>query len=174
MRLFHFPGNGNASIVWKEIKLFHIYEMHLAWPWSQANLDLKCCLTFFFFNVYLFREREEVRESQAGYALSAQSPMWGSIPQTVRSWPEPKSKVGCLTDWATQAPLSFYLFWERERDRVKEVQTERYRESQASPTLSAQSPTWGSNPQTARSWPEPKLRVRGFTDGATQVPHPIF
>ena len=33
------------------------------------------------------------------------SPTWDLIPWTVRSWPEPKSRVGRLTDWATQAPL---------------------------------------------------------------------
>ena len=31
----------------------------------------------------------------------------------------------------------------------------------------------GLNPRTGRSWPEPKPRVRGLTDGATQAP-PIF
>ena len=38
------------------------------------------------------RERERGRESQAG------SPMWGSNSQTVRSRPEPKPTVGCLTN----------------------------------------------------------------------------
>ena len=43
------------------------------------------------------RERREgERESQAGPMLSAQSPMRGSIPETVRSWPESKSRVRCL------------------------------------------------------------------------------
>ena len=50
-------------------------------------------------------ERGRGRESQAGSVLSAQSPTWGSNSWTVRSWPEPKSRVGHLTDWATQAPL---------------------------------------------------------------------
>uniref|UniRef100_A0ABI8A378 Uncharacterized protein n=1 Tax=Felis catus TaxID=9685 RepID=A0ABI8A378_FELCA len=44
------------------------------------------------------RERERERVSQAGSTLSAQSPMWGLNPRTVRSRPEPKSRVGCLTD----------------------------------------------------------------------------
>ena len=48
------------------------------------------------------RGRERERESQAGSTLPAQSLTWGSIPQTVRSWPEPKSRVRRLTDWATQ------------------------------------------------------------------------
>ena len=36
-------------------------------------------------------ERESARRSEAGSALTAQSLMWGSSSQTVRSRPEPKS-----------------------------------------------------------------------------------
>ena len=39
------------------------------------------------------REREREWESQAGWALSAQSPTWGLISLTKRSWLEPKSRV---------------------------------------------------------------------------------
>ena len=51
-------------------------------------------------------QREEERESQASPVLPAQSPMQGSIliSQTLRSWPEPKSRIRHLTDWAMQAP----------------------------------------------------------------------
>ena len=49
------------------------------------------------------REMERERESQTGSALSAQNPIQSSNSWTVRSWPEPKSWVGPLTDWATQA-----------------------------------------------------------------------
>ena len=73
----------------------------------------------FFFNLFYFeretdrqtdrqqgrgRERRKERESQAGSTLSAQSPMQGSNSWTMKSWPKPKSRVGCLTNWATQAP----------------------------------------------------------------------
>ena len=44
------------------------------------------------------RDRERERGSQAGSTLSIQSPTWGSIPQTMRSQPEPKSRVRYLTD----------------------------------------------------------------------------
>ena len=30
--------------------------------------------------------------------------LWGSNSQTMRSWPEPRSRVRCLTNWATQVP----------------------------------------------------------------------
>ena len=57
--------------------------------------------------------------------------------------------------------LRFYFyFWERERDRVRagEGQREREQNPKQAPgsELSVQNPTWGLNPRTARSWPEPK------------------
>ena len=55
-------------------------------------------------------EREGERESQASLAPPAQSPTQDSNSWTVRSWPEPKSRVGRLTDWATQAPLQDKTF----------------------------------------------------------------
>ena len=57
------------------------------------------------------RERGRERESQAGSALSAQSPKRGSNSRTVRSWPEPKSRVRRSTDWSTQAPQSQEYLW---------------------------------------------------------------
>ena len=54
------------------------------------------------------REREGERESQAGSALSARSLMWSLISWTVRSWLEPKLRVGHLTDWLTQASSESY------------------------------------------------------------------
>ena len=38
-------------------------------------------------------------------------PAQGSISRLGRSWPEPKPKVWCLTNWATQAPLNLHLTW---------------------------------------------------------------
>ena len=52
------------------------------------------------------QERGRRWQLQAGTVLSVQTLRWGSNSQTMRSWPEPKSRVRCLTDWATQAPLS--------------------------------------------------------------------
>ena len=37
------------------------------------------------------------------------SPVWGLKSGTVRSWSEPKSRVGCLTDWTTQEPREINL-----------------------------------------------------------------
>ena len=50
------------------------------------------------------------RESQAGSTLTAQSPTRGWNLWMVRSWPEPKPRVGRLTNWATQAPLKCHDF----------------------------------------------------------------
>ena len=74
-------------------------------------------LPFFFLKcIYLFwerqrqceqgsgREREGDRESKEGLAPATQTPVWGLNSRTVRSWPKPKSVVGCSTDWAIQVP----------------------------------------------------------------------
>ena len=82
-------------------------------------------------------------------------------------WVEIKSH---LTDWATQAPQPWlfifllkkiffivYSFFNRNRAWVGEGQRERETQNlkQAPGSgLTAQSPTWGSNPRTVRSWPE--------------------
>ena len=56
------------------------------------------------------KERGRERASKTGCTLSAQSLMWGSISWTLRSWPELKSRVGRLTDWATPVPqITFFL-----------------------------------------------------------------
>ena len=74
-----------------------------------------------FFKVYLFWERESVcarvgdgqreRISSRFCTVSAK-PDVGLKPtnQTVRSWPEPKSRVWHSTDWATQVPLLLSSF----------------------------------------------------------------
>ena len=54
-------------------------------------------------------QRKGDRESQAVSIQSAQSLEPGSSSRTVRSWPEPKSTVRCLTDWATQAPIQCHF-----------------------------------------------------------------
>ena len=98
---------------------------------------------------------------------------------TVRSWPESKSRVSSLANWATQVPHHIYFFFFirkclffRERGggegRRKEAETERETQNlkQAPGSdLSAQSPSQGSNPQAVRSWREPKLTLN-------QLSHP--
>ena len=57
-------------------------------------------------------ERGGERKSQGGLALSTQSRTWNSISQTMRSYPDPKSRVEGLTNWATQVPLgSFFVLF---------------------------------------------------------------
>ena len=56
------------------------------------------------------RQRERGRMPSRLCAVSAE-PDWGSNSRTIRSWPEPKSEVGHLTNWATQAPANhLFLF----------------------------------------------------------------
>ena len=49
-------------------------------------------------------------------------------------------------------------------------QTHRERESPAGFTMSSQSPMWGLNSQTMRSWPQLNPRVGRFTSWASQEP----
>ena len=56
------------------------------------------------------RDREIERESQAGSMLSVQSLTWSLNSLTRRLWPEPKSRVRCLTNWATQMPYFSFSF----------------------------------------------------------------
>ena len=55
------------------------------------------------------RSREKGRESQAGSALSAWSPIRGWNSGTMRLWPELLSRVRQFTSRATQAPQHFIL-----------------------------------------------------------------
>ena len=91
-------------------------ERRCFWAFLLFQPLFSCFLKFFFFKfIYLFggaggrAERKGEKESQAGSTVPAQSLTQGSIPQTVRSWPEPKSRVRHLTDWATQAFPCFLL-----------------------------------------------------------------
>jgi len=55
------------------------------------------------------REGQKERENLKQTPCWARSPTRDSIPQ-LKSWPEPKSGVQHLTDWATQAPLHSFFF----------------------------------------------------------------
>ena len=98
---------------------------HLTCPFSQRSQACTAFFVLFFFNVYLFlRERQSMswegagrEETQnlkqaSGSELSSQSLTWGSNPWTMRSWPEVKSRVRCLTDWATQERQKHHI-WKR-------------------------------------------------------------
>ena len=55
-------------------------------------------------------QRKRKRENPTqGLTLWAQSPTRGSNSGTVRSWPEPKPTVRCLTPWATQVHWGYPL-----------------------------------------------------------------
>ena len=93
---------------------------------DHRYLAVICCRWFLFFK-FILREREREREhahahmctqaseresgrdgeSQAGSVLSAVSAELdvGLEVMMLRSWRELKPRVGCLTSWATQAPL---------------------------------------------------------------------
>ena len=73
---------------------------------------------FFFLSLFIYFERDRMsrgraeregdRESQAGsMQLAQRAPHGVRIHETIRSRPEPKSRVRCLTNWAIQVPLSY-------------------------------------------------------------------
>ena len=87
------------------------YFTFISWHFQDifmcVNLEDMFCS---FKKNYLF-EREGLQtgegaegEGQANSMLNKE-PVAGSIPLTPRSWLEPKPRVWCLTDWATQTPL---------------------------------------------------------------------
>ena len=79
------------------------------WIWGIKNQHQLKIYVFVLF-IYLegtSRGRGKVegeREFQA-YSMLSVEPSMGLSHMTPRSWPEPKSRIRCLTDWATQAPL---------------------------------------------------------------------
>ena len=100
------------------LAFWRLWEGTYSFPYWSWNL---VCLRFFFFKFISFwerqrqckwgRDRERGRERiPSSSAPSVQSRTQGSNPRTVKSGPEPKPRVGRLTDWATQAPrnLAFY------------------------------------------------------------------
>ena len=66
------------------------------------------------------------RESQAGSALSVQSTTWGLNSRTLRSWPEPKSRVKCLIDWATQVPQNVLFYPQNGNKKMADAFTSYY------------------------------------------------
>ena len=93
----HITLSCHVSLVFSNLRQF--LSFHYSMP-----------LTFlfvFFLSLFILREtesmrrgggeREGEREFQAGSALSAWSQKWGLNPWTVRSWPELKLRIGCLT-----------------------------------------------------------------------------
>ena len=62
---------------------------------NHPRLEQETVLVFSFFSLFIYSEREWERERESERASTSRG---GSE----RSWHEPKPRVGCLTDWATQ------------------------------------------------------------------------
>ena len=98
----------SASKTDSDCWIFQIILLSVKMTWhnqsSYGNVLWSLLVSgFFFLSLFIYfwdrvkahveegqRERERERESQAGFAMSAQSPMRVSNSQTVSSWPEPK------------------------------------------------------------------------------------
>lgn len=70
----------------------------------------------------------EGERSLAGFTLSME-PDTGLSLRTLRSWPELKSRVRCLTDWTTQASQRALIFFLRSHLFIHERHTERGRDT---------------------------------------------
>ena len=109
LRLRKFPDNSAMDVGLCPVLFRHLLRSKV-YIWVTKSSFFLFFLSFFpsiHPSIYLSmypgegqREWERERESQAGSALSAQSPTRGSISWTMRSWPEPKPRVGRLTDGA--------------------------------------------------------------------------
>ena len=82
---------------------------------SSVHSYLFVCLFIYYMFIYLFwervgAEREGETESQADSTLSTEPRAGLNLMNWImRSWPEPKSRVGRLTDWATLMPRKHFL-----------------------------------------------------------------
>ena len=125
--IFKLLNNNLAHYKGQYILIFKLFNESIIWlnlSIDRTRYIIKWTV-FFFFKVYLFTwEREsterrargrEERENLKQTPCWAQRPMQGSISgfwdcnpdiMTLKSWPDPKSGVQCLTNWATQVPLN--------------------------------------------------------------------
>ena len=101
----------NAGIWWALNKYFQVLVRD---AYEAIKIQGLFKMAFFFFN-FTLRERGEAcgggaeRESQAGSTLSAhRTQCRAQTHKPVTSWHEPKSRVRCLTNWASQAPPKWH------------------------------------------------------------------
>ena len=92
------------SAWWKLCFLLHMILVYILYMCICAHILFGC---YFFLKICIFEmgegaEREGEREPQADSTVSTE-PDTGLSLMTLRSWPEPKSRVSHLTNWATQA-----------------------------------------------------------------------
>ena len=64
---------------------------------------LKLFYLFIYLKLIYLRERENKQGKGRERERESQALTWSSNSWTVKSWPELKSRAGCLTNWDTQA-----------------------------------------------------------------------
>ena len=110
--------------IWGSGRLTKIFKVsgvgwHLAFSFGNSISSVFCSLPpfFFFFRerccMHAWGQREREKEYQACSTPSPWNPMRSLNSWTVKSWSESKSRVRHLTHGATQAPLMFYVNWNR-------------------------------------------------------------
>ena len=94
------------------MQIVEVRKLNLVFP----KENIKNFFLRFFFSVYLFTLRERAHEQERSrkrrreripsrLCTVSTEPDVGLNHMTARSWPEPKSRVGHLPEWATQVPL---------------------------------------------------------------------
>ena len=111
------PGDHDLSQSRTLNRLSHPGAPHLSY-FKKYFWTITMHWAVLYFKVLIYFERERStsregqrrreRESQAGSVLPARACHgWGSNSQTVRSWPEPKPTVRCLTNLSSRVPQNF-------------------------------------------------------------------
>ena len=103
------------SYMYLVMSVFLCTIFNLPPQWVRILDFLASVFIYSFFKIFYLFIRERVseqggrgKEYQADFLLRMEPPT-DLDPTTLRSWPELKSRVGCLTNWATQMPLCFCL-----------------------------------------------------------------
>ena len=96
------------------------WDHELGWSWPPNWLSHPGAPKSSFFKTFLYmyvcitlqqgRGRERGRERIPSWFSVFSAKPRGLFPGTVRSWPEPKSRIGCSLSWATQVPQHFLLW----------------------------------------------------------------
>lgn len=101
--------SNHLQVIKADFSYFSFFPAYI-WDFSFTRIDIinflpnKNFITFFFFFLKSYLsvlERERGRECQADFPMSPESGM-GLDPTTLRSWPEQKPRVRCLSVWAIQ------------------------------------------------------------------------
>ena len=123
----------NFHNLWTYVDFSSYIVILLYWYLAYLNF-FKIFFSSTFFIYFWDRERQSMHgggaETEGDTKSEAGSMIWAIstepdaglelMDHEIVTW----AKVGRLTDWATQAPLFYFIFWEKERERERETEHE--------------------------------------------------